>query len=131
VFARGGELLAPSKMYGTITGQAGNSFAQFTGSLAEGRAVVVYNGTASPYIVAEISGRIVYFDRPLAASYTNATFSDFIRNKADISFVAKKDGKWVGAVTGYGQIPNVLSEYTMPMEADAITGPWVIRLRTH
>ncbi|MDF1607992.1 hypothetical protein PZ897_07385 [Hoeflea sp. YIM 152468] len=127
MFVRGGELLSNSNMHGTISGQAGNSFAQFTGSLATGRVVVVYDGTVSPYIVAEVTAGTVYFDRPLTASYTNSPFADFIRNKADMSFVSKKDGRWVGAVTGYGQFPSVLSEYTMPIEAGAITGPWVVK----
>ena len=126
VFSRGGELLAKSDMHGTVTGQAGNSFAQFSGSLTEGRPIVVRDGNATSYIVKEIKGATVYFDRPLAQTYASAPFADFMRNKADISFVSKLEDKWIGAVTGYGQFPGLTSEYTSRLSAPEVSGPWVV-----
>lgn len=120
-------LLSPSAVGGTVTGTMGNAFASFTGTMTIGHPTVV-NGTKSEvYIPTETIGSTVYFDRPLDASYSATADADFVKSKADVSFIQKlADGTWTGGVTGYGQFSSVTSEYTARITAPSVTGTWTI-----
>ncbi len=125
-FETRGPTIGNSDAFGIITGRAGDSYAQFTGVLVPGRAIVVQDGAAArPYIPREVAGSTVYLDRPLETSPSGAPFADILRNKADLNFAVKNvDGSWTGSVTGYGQFPGVLSEFTAPLIASGVAGPW-------
>lgn len=118
-------LLQPTNSAGTLTGSAGNAFAQFTGSLTVGRPIVVNDAGASVYVPVSIHGSTVYLDRPLEKRHIASSWADFVRNKIDMSFIRKDvDGGWSGAVTGYGAFDGVLSEYTSPLTAETVLGQW-------
>ncbi len=120
-----GMALPPSSASGTITGSAGNNFARFTGAIRIGVPIVVNDGPA-PYVPTEKSGTVVWLDRPLEKAYSGTAWGEITRSKADMSFIRKTaNGSWEGAVTGYGVFPGVLSEYTNPINASSVTGPYI------
>lgn len=120
-------IMAPSGRRGTLSGVIGNCFAQFTGPMVVGSPIVVKGTRTEPYIPVEIVGGTVYFDRPLDLTHGGDPWADFIAAKADISFVRKlADGTWTGAITGYEQFAGATSEYTSPISAESITGPWTV-----
>lgn len=119
-------ILNQSGVGGSITGIAGNQFGSFTGGMRLGLPVVINGSQAAAYIPVQIKGSAVYFDRPLAENAQLTPWAEHFRNKADVSFVARTDSGWIGAVTGYGQFQNVTSEYTSPMSARDVRGPWTV-----
>lgn len=113
---------------GTFTGIAGNSFGVYSGSVLPKQALVFNDGIkAEAYVAEEVIGTVVYLDRPLEKNYTNVPVASFISKKADLSFVRRlSSGKWVGAITGYGQFPGVTSEFTGHVSAPSLSGPWKV-----
>lgn len=117
--------LTPSAAGGTITGLAGDSFAVFTGTIQPGRPIVVAGPTGvAPYFVTEVVGSILYLNRPLEMNYREAAFADTFARKVDLSFIRKSGAGWVGAATGYGSLHGLFAEYSGPVYAPSITGPW-------
>lgn len=119
-------VLRPNKSGGTITGSVGNAFASFTGDMRIGEPIVVNGQAVEYYIPKVVHGTTVYFDRPLDESVQATPYANIISRKPDLSFIRKMDSKWVGAVTGYGQFPNITSEITVPVSAPSLSGPWQI-----
>lgn len=120
-----------SQAEGYLSGRIGDTVANrdylagSAGEIEAGRPIVVLDGGPESYVVKRVAGSKLFLDRPLAKSYDGAPFADFLRSKVDLSFVAKDSrGAWQGAVTGYGQFDGVTSEYTAPIVARSVTGPW-------
>lgn len=104
------------------------NFATVSGTVLLGQPHVLRatdSSTTEPVVPIRQIGTVVYFDRPLMASYTSATLASVIKSKVDPSYVERlADGTYAGFFTGYGQYPGVLSEYTQRFVSPTALGPW-------
>lgn len=128
-FAAKSVIYSPDGRQNSISGGAKfTNFATVSGTVLLGQPHVLRatDGSAmEPVVPIRQIGTVVYFDRPLMASYTNATLASVIKNKVDPSYIERQaDGTYAGFFTGYGQYPGVLSEYTQRFLSPTALGPW-------
>lgn len=122
-----GTTVLAESITGTFSGTAGNSFGAVSGTMPPvGSQVVVGGDDPEVYRVVSVTGSYVYLDRPLVATVSGVGIKTLASGKADLSFVRKTSTVWTGAMTAYGHYAGKLSEYTAPISASSITGPWAI-----
>lgn len=76
-----------------------------------------------------IEGDIIRLTAPLSYNQSGRTMASLQRNKISPSWAAENpDGTWRGIFTSFGHSPSIMSEYTFPVKADSLNGPWVLDL---
>ena len=118
-----------TQIVGTASPRTDTFAVQDSGLLQQGVSYLLSDGTTETLelvTVTKIDGNMVTVDHPLIFNHYQHHVLSVLQKKVDPSVAWQTPQGWRGVFTGYGQMAGVTSEYTVPVKATTLLGPWEV-----